>query len=54
MQWLENGSWNKRLNPGNAAFKCFTCVALAEAGVLGAAKALEGKFGFLTAYTDTP
>ena len=54
MQWLENGSWNKRLNPGNAAFNAFTCVAFAEAGVLGAAKAIEGKFGFLTAYTNTP
>lgn len=54
MQWLENGSWNKRLNPGNAAFNAFNCVAFAEAGVLGAAKAIEGKFGFLTAYTNTP
>jgi 2-methylcitrate dehydratase PrpD len=54
MQWLENGSWNKRLNPGNAAFNSFNCVAFAEAGVLGAAQAIEGKFGFLTAYTNTP
>ena len=54
MQWLENGSWNKRLNPGNAAFNAFNAVAFAEAGVLGAAKAIEGKFGFLTAYTNTP
>ena len=54
MQWLENGSWNKRLNPGNAAFNSFNCVAFAEAGVLGAAMAIEGKFGFLTAYTNTP
>jgi 2-methylaconitate cis-trans-isomerase PrpF/2-methylcitrate dehydratase PrpD len=54
MQWLENGSWNKRLNPGNAAFNAFNAVAFAEAGALGAAKAIEGKFGFLTAYTNTP
>jgi hypothetical protein len=54
MQWLENGSWNKRLNPGNAAFNAFTCVAFAEAGVLGAEKAIEGKFGFLKGYTNTP
>jgi 2-methylcitrate dehydratase PrpD len=51
MQYLENGSWNKRLHPGLAAHDAFLCVALAEAGVLGATKILEGKFGFLHAYT---
>ena len=51
MQYLENGSWNKRLHPGFAAHDAFLCVALAEAGVLGATKILEGKFGFLHAYT---
>jgi 2-methylcitrate dehydratase PrpD len=51
MQYLENGSWNKRLHPGFAAHDAFLCVALAEAGVLGATKILEGRFGFLHAYT---
>ena len=51
MQYLENGSWNKRLHPGFAAHDAFLCVALAEAGVLGATKILEGKFGFFEAYT---
>ena len=51
MQYLENGSWNKRLHPGIAAFNSFTCVALAEAGMLGAARSIEGKFGFLAAYS---
>jgi 2-methylcitrate dehydratase PrpD len=51
MQYLENGSWNKRLHPGFAAHDAFLCVALAEAGVLGATKIMEGKFGFLHAYT---
>jgi 2-methylaconitate cis-trans-isomerase PrpF/2-methylcitrate dehydratase PrpD len=51
MQYLENGSWNKRLHPGFAAHDAFVCVALAEAGVVGAAKAIEGKFGFLHAYS---
>ena len=51
MQYLENGSWNKRLHPGFAAHDAFTCVALAEAGVIGALKIFEGELGFLHAYT---
>ena len=51
MQYLDNGSWNKRLHPGFAAHDAFLCVALAEAGVIGATKILEGKHGFLNAYT---
>lgn len=51
MQYLENGSWNKRLHPGFAAHDAFVCVALAEAGVIGATKIIEGKLGFLHAYS---
>lgn len=51
MQYLENGSWNKRLHPGFAVHDAFLCVALAEAGVIGAAKIFEGTFGFLHAYS---
>ncbi|KIX06132.1 uncharacterized protein Z518_04106 [Rhinocladiella mackenziei CBS 650.93] len=51
MQYLENGSWNKRLHPGFAVHDAFMCVALAEAGVTGAAKIFEGTFGFLHAYS---
>ncbi len=51
MQYLENGSWNKRLHPGFAVHDAFVCVALAESGVIGATKALEGKLGFLQAYS---
>jgi 2-methylcitrate dehydratase PrpD len=51
MQYLENGSWNKRLHPGFAVHDAFVCVALAEASVLGAAKIIEGKMGFLNAYS---
>ncbi|KAF2765429.1 2-methylcitrate dehydratase PrpD [Teratosphaeria nubilosa] len=54
MQYLENGSWNKRLHAGFAVHDAFLCVTLAEAGVLGAAKAIEGKNGFLKAYTPNP
>jgi 2-methylcitrate dehydratase PrpD len=51
MQYLENGSWNKRMHPGFAAHDAFVCVALAEAGVIGASKIIEGKLGFLHAYS---
>ncbi|TKA73267.1 hypothetical protein B0A55_06615 [Friedmanniomyces simplex] len=51
MQYLDNGSWNKRLHPGFAVHDAFMCVALAEAGVIGASRILEGKSGFFKAYT---
>lgn len=51
MQYLDNGSWNKRLHPGFAVHDGFVCVALAEAGVVGATRILEGKMGFLQAYS---
>lgn len=51
MQYLENGSWNKRLHPGFAVHDAFVCVTLAEAGVLGAAKPIEGRYGLLHAYS---
>ncbi|KAJ5811681.1 hypothetical protein N7474_007982 [Penicillium riverlandense] len=51
MQYLENGSWNKRLHPGFAVHDAFVCVALAEAGVVGASKSIEGQFGFLHAFS---
>lgn len=52
MQYLSNGSWNKRLHPGFAAHDAFICVTFAEAGVLGAAEPIEGELGLLHAYTD--
>ncbi|KAH8689362.1 hypothetical protein BGW36DRAFT_307891 [Talaromyces proteolyticus] len=51
MQYLENGSWNKRLHPGFAVHDAWLCVSLAESGVIGAEKIFEGKFGFFNAYT---
>ncbi|KAL2670329.1 hypothetical protein Neosp_014796 [[Neocosmospora] mangrovei] len=51
MQYLENGSWNKRIHPGFAVHDAFVCVSLAEAGVVGAARSIEGKYGFLHSYT---
>ncbi len=54
MQYLETGSWNKRLHPGLAAHNGLLAVDLARSGVVGAAHALEGGLGFLHGYTDTP
>lgn len=52
MQYLANGSHNKRLHPGFAVHDAFLCVSLAEAGVIGAEKIIEGDLGLLQAYTD--
>lgn len=54
LQFLENGSWNKRLNPGFAVHDAFVCTGLAEAGVIGATKIFEGKMGFLKGYSSKP
>ncbi len=54
MQYLDNGSWNKRLHPGFAVHDAFMCVGLAEAGVIGATRIFEGKMGFLQAYSPNP
>ena len=51
MQFLENGSWNKRLHPGFAAHDAFLCVSMAEAGVIGSSDCLEGRLGFFRAYS---
>jgi len=51
MQYLDNGSWNKRLHPGFAVHDAFMCINLAEAGVIGATRIIEGKMGFLHAYS---
>jgi 2-methylcitrate dehydratase PrpD len=54
MQYLDNGSWNKRLHPGFAVHDAFMSVSLAEAGVIGATRIIEGKMGFLHAYSPNP
>lgn len=54
MQYLENGSWNKRLHPGFAAHDAILCTTMAECGVVGAAAAIEGRYGVLTSFTGAP
>ncbi|KAI0417757.1 2-methylcitrate dehydratase [Xylaria grammica] len=54
IQFLDNGSWNKRLHPGFAVHDAFVVVALAEAGVTGASRPIEGKHGALQSFSATP
>ena len=54
MQYLSNGSWNKSLHPAKAAHDSFLIMALTQAGTVGAARPIEGKFGFIKAHTDPP
>jgi len=51
MQYLDNGSWNKRLHPGFAAHDAMLCIALAEQGITGASRIIEGKVGLLHAFS---
>lgn len=51
MQYLDNGSHNKRLHPGFACHDAIVCVTMAEHGVIGASRIIEGKNGFLKAYS---
>lgn len=51
MQYLENGSWNKKLHPGFAAHNAILSLALSKNGVIGAALPLEGKNGFFNSYS---
>ena len=54
MQYLESGSWNKRVHPGLAAHNALLALELARAGVVGAVQPLEGRSGVLHGYTDDP
>src|SRR6266850_3110450 len=49
MEFLEDGSWVKRLHPGWAAQSGIQAAALAQEGFTGPATALEGRLGFYRA-----
>lgn len=53
MQFLDNGSWNKRLHPGFAAHDAMLVIALAEQGITGASRIIEGKVGLLHAFSES-
>src|ERR1700675_725178 len=55
MEFLEDGSWVKRLHPGWAAQSGIQAAALAGEGFTGPATALEGRLGFYhAALGETP
>jgi 2-methylcitrate dehydratase PrpD len=52
MEFLTDGAWTKRLHPGWAAFSGIHAALLAREGFVGPATIIEGKDGFLKAYTS--
>jgi len=54
LEYLADGAWTKRLNPGWAGHAGMTAARLAQAGFTGPATAFEGRLGVLHAYTDAP
>jgi 2-methylcitrate dehydratase PrpD len=54
MEFLTDGAWTKRLHPGWAAFSGIHAALLAREGFVGPATIIEGKDGFLKAYSLHP
>lgn len=54
LQFLANGAWTKRFQVGWASMAGLAAALTAREGFRGAAEALEGKAGFLRAYSPSP
>src|SRR5919198_1674342 len=54
LEYLADGAWTKRLNPGWAAHAGIAAAYLARAGFSGPKSVFEGRLGVLRAYTDAP
>ena len=52
MEFLADGAWTKRLHPGWAAHNGIIAALLAKRGFTGPATIVEGRFGFLHAYSE--
>ena len=52
LEYLADGAWTKRLNPGWAGHAGITAARLAQAGFSGPASVFEGRLGVLHAYSD--
>lgn len=50
LEFLEDGSWTKRMHPGWAASSAITAAALAAGGFKGPLKAYEGRYGLYNLY----
>ncbi|HEY3061041.1 MAG TPA: MmgE/PrpD family protein [Chloroflexota bacterium] len=54
LEYLSDGAWTKRLNPGWAGHAGITAAHLARSGFSGPATVFEGRLGVLHAYSDAP
>jgi 2-methylcitrate dehydratase PrpD len=54
LEYLADGAWTKRLNPGWAGHAGITAAYLARAGFNGPRSVFEGRLGVLHAYSDAP
>jgi 2-methylcitrate dehydratase PrpD len=54
LEYLADGAWTKRLNPGWAGHAGITAAHLARAGFSGPTRVFEGRLGVLHAYSDAP
>lgn len=54
LEYLTDGSWTKRLNPGWAAHAGIVAAQLAAEGFTGPASVFDGPLSVLHAYTDAP
>ena len=53
MEFLSTGAWTKRLHPGWAACAGLHAAAFAQVGFRAPDTIIEGRFGFLHAYSDS-
>lgn len=54
MEFLAEGAWTKRLHPGWAALSGIHAALLAKEGFVGPTTIVEGRDGFLKAYSNEP
>jgi len=54
LEYLADGSWSKRFHPARAARDGVVSALLANMGFTGPKTVLEGRFGFVRAYSDNP
>jgi 2-methylcitrate dehydratase PrpD len=53
LQFMANGSWNKRFHTGLAAHNAIVSLRMAQNGYLGAVEPIEGEFGYFRLYAGT-